>query len=117
MRSKKVNWKRLIKNELSNPKEEVEETIKRRNRRFMNRIEVKGYQKQFSASGIVILDTSGSVPSEFIAKTVGELTTLCSQLSCDLKLIQVDAEVKEVKEFNPKKNVKKSEKNSSVFSD
>ena len=104
MRSKKVNWKRLIKNELSNPKEEVEETIKRRNRRFMNRIEVKGYQKQFSASGIVILDTSGSVPSEFIAKTVGELTTLCSQLSCDLKLIQVDAEVKEVKEFNPKSN-------------
>jgi predicted metal-dependent peptidase len=104
MRSKKVNWKRYIKNELSNPNEQVEETIKRRNRRFYDRIEVKGFQKQFSASGIVIMDTSGSVPSDFIANTVGELTTLSLQLGCDLKLIQVDTEVKEVKEFNPKSN-------------
>lgn len=102
MRSRKVNWKRYIKNELSNPKEEVEETIKRRNRRFMNRIEVKGFQKQFSASGIVIIDTSGSVPSDFLAKTIGELSSICMQMNCDLKIIQVDTEVKEVKAFNPK---------------
>ena len=102
MRSKKVNWKRYIKNELSNPKEEIEETIKRRNRRFMNRIEIKGFQKQFSASGIVIIDTSGSVPSDFLAKTIGELNSICNQMNCDLKIIQVDTEVKEVKTFNPK---------------
>lgn len=102
MRSKKVNWKKYIKNELSNPKEEVEETIKRRNRRFMSRIDVKGFQKQFSASGIVVIDTSGSVPSDFLGKTIGEITSICNQMNCELKIIQVDTEVKEVKTFNPK---------------
>ena len=102
MRSRKVNWKKYIKNELSNPKEEVEETIKRRNRRFMNRIEIKGFQKQFSASGIVVIDTSGSVPSDFLGKTIGEIASICNQMNCELKIIQVDTEVKEVKAFNPK---------------
>jgi predicted metal-dependent peptidase len=104
MRSKKVNWKKHIRNELSNPKEEVEETIKRKNRRFMNRVDIKGFQKQFSASGIVIIDTSGSVPSDFLSKTIGELSSICNQMQCDLKIIQVDTEVKEVKSFNPKNN-------------
>lgn len=102
MRSKKINWKKHIKNEISNPKEEIEETIKRRNRRFIDRVEIKGFQKQFSSNGTVIIDTSGSVDSNFIAHTLGELTNMCQQLNCDLKIIQVDADVKEVKDFDPK---------------
>lgn len=97
--SKEVNWKKFIKNEMSNTSIDVEETIKRRNRRFIDRIEVKGFKQTFSSEGIVILDTSGSMDSSFIAKTLGEINNLCKSTGSTIKLIQVDAEVHEVKQF------------------
>jgi predicted metal-dependent peptidase len=97
--SREVNWKKFIKNEMSNVSIDVEETIKRRNRRFMERVEIKGFKQTFSSEGIVILDTSGSVESSFISKTLGEINNLCKSTGSTVKLIQVDAEVQEVKDF------------------
>lgn len=98
--SKKINWKKFIKNEMSNTSIDVEETIKRRNRRFMERVEIKGFKQTFSSEGIVILDTSGSVETKFISKTLGEINNLCKSTGSTIKLIQVDAEVQEVKKFD-----------------
>jgi len=98
--SKEVNWKKFIKNEMSNTSIDVEETIKRRNRRFMERVEIKGFKQTFSSEGIVILDTSGSMESSFIAKTLGEINNLCKSTGSTIKLIQVDAQVQEIKSFN-----------------
>ena len=106
--SREVNWKKFIKNEMSNSSIDVEETIKRRNRRFMDRVEIKGFKQTFSSEGIVILDTSGSVESSFISKTLGEINNLCKSTGSTVKLIQVDAEVQEVKDF------KENSKNFSV---
>jgi predicted metal-dependent peptidase len=100
MLSKVVNWKKFIKNEMSNTSIDVEETIKKRNRRFMNRIEIKGFKQTFSSEGVVILDTSGSVDTSFISKTLGEINNLCKSTGSTVKLIQVDAQVQEVKNFN-----------------
>lgn len=98
--SKKINWKKFIKNEMSNTSIDVEETIKKRNRRFMNRIEIKGFKQTFSSEGVVILDTSGSVDTKFISKTLGEINNLCKSTGSTIKLIQIDAEVQEVKKFD-----------------
>lgn len=100
LNSKEVNWKKYIKNEMSNTSIDVEETIKRRNRRFMNRIEIKGFKQTFSSEGVVILDTSGSMESSFISKTLGEINNLCKSTGSSVKIIQVDAEVQEVKNYN-----------------
>jgi predicted metal-dependent peptidase len=99
MMSKKVNWKKYIKNEMSNTTIDVEETIKRRNRRFLNRIEIKGFKQTFSSEGLVILDTSGSVESSFISKTIGEINNLSKSTGSTITMIQVDAEVQEIKKF------------------
>jgi predicted metal-dependent peptidase len=98
--SKKVNWKKYIKNEMSNAAIDIEETIKRRNRRFLKRIEIKGFVQKFSSEGVVILDTSGSVDSSFISKTLGEINNLASSTGAEVTLIQVDAEVQQIKKFD-----------------
>lgn len=106
MRSKQVDWKKYIRGSMSNVSIDNEETIKRRNRRFMDRIEIKGFVKKPTSSGVVILDTSGSMNSAFIAKTLGEINNLCASTGSQIKLIQVDTEVKEVREYDPKKSFK-----------
>ena len=98
--SKELNWKKFIKNEMSNTSIDVEETIKKRNRRFLNRIEIKGYKQTFSSEGVVILDTSGSMESSYISKTLGEINNLCKSTGSTVKIIQVDTQVQEVKNYS-----------------
>lgn len=101
LRSKKIDWKRYIRNQTSNSSIDVEESIKRRNRRFMNRVEIKGFIKTYSSQGVVILDTSGSMSSEFISKTLGEIDNLCKSTNSSVELIQVDAQVHSIKKYTP----------------
>ena len=106
MRSREIDWKKYIRGSMSNVSIETEETIKRRNRRFMDRVEIKGFVKKPTSEGVVILDTSGSMDSKFISKTLGEINTLCSSTGSQIKLIQIDTEIKEVKEYDPNKVIK-----------
>jgi predicted metal-dependent peptidase len=101
LRSKKIDWKKHIRNQASNSSIDVEESIKRRNRRFMNRVEIKGFIKTYSSKGVVILDTSGSVSNEFISKTLGEIDNLCKSTNSEVELIQVDAQVHSIKKYTP----------------
>lgn len=101
LRSKKIDWKRYIRNQTSNSSIDVEESIKRRNRRFMNRVEIKGFIKTYSSQGVVILDTSGSMSSEFISKILGEIDNLCKATNSNVELIQVDAQVHSIKKYTP----------------
>lgn len=106
MKSKVVDWKKYIRNATSNTSINIQETIKRRNRRFMDRVEVKGFVKEPTSEGVVILDTSGSMDSKFISQTLGEINNLCSSTGAVVKLIQVDTSIKEVKDYDPKKSFK-----------
>lgn len=106
MKSKVVDWKKWIRNTTSNTSINIQETIKRRNRRFIERVEIKGFVKEPTSEGVVILDTSGSMDSKFISQTLGEINNLCSSTGASVKIIQVDTQIKEVKDYDPKKTFK-----------
>ena len=97
--SKEISWQKLLKSELSNHKTEKHPSIKKRNRRFPTREEIYGKIKKQSNEGIVILDTSGSMSTEWISWTLGEIENLVKQTNSTITLIQNDAEVKSVSDW------------------
>jgi predicted metal-dependent peptidase len=96
----KLNWKRLIRNALSNKKVSRVETIKRRNRRFPGRPDVNGYKKNFSSNVVALLDVSGSVSDDFIESALSEVNGIAKKTGADIRIIQVDTEVHSVEKFD-----------------
>lgn len=103
--SKEISWQRLLKSELSNHKTERFSSIKKRNRRFPTREEIYGKIKKQSNQGVVVLDTSGSMSSEWISWALGEVEHCVKQTQSTITLIQNDTEVQSVAEWKNSKTI------------
>ena len=101
-RKPQVSWKNVLRNVTSNKKANKVPTIMRRSRRFQKRPEIKGYKKDRIFEIIVILDVSGSMNDNEIITGLNEIQEVARLTQSKVKIIQVDTEVKEVEDFNPK---------------
>lgn len=98
----KVSWKKVLNNMLGNKNINLKPTIKRPNRRFQDREDLRGSVKDSMFDLIVILDVSGSMSSDDINKGLAEITKICKIQNTTLRLIQVDSKVQEIGTFNHK---------------
>lgn len=104
-KKQEINWKKVLKNVISNKRINTKRTIYRKDRRFNNRDDLKGKIKDKLFNLLVILDVSGSMSDEEIQTTLSEIMNICRDI--DVTLIQVDSEAKEPEKIT---------KNTKVFS-
>ena len=99
----KISWKKVLKRILSSKKGSKIGTIKRRDRRQPNRKDLKGKKTFYDTPTVVVgIDTSGSMDDSDILKGLAEIKEVCKVTHSDLKLIQIDTEIKEIEDFSEK---------------
>jgi len=101
-RKPQVSWKQVLKNIASNKKANKVQTIMRRDRRQPKRNDLRGYKKDRDFSIVVVLDISGSMSDNEIITGLNEIKEVAKLTSSKVNIIQVDTEVKEVQDFDPK---------------
>jgi len=102
-RKAKISWKKVLKRILSSKKGAKINTIKRRDRRQPYRKDLKGKKTFYDTPTVVVgVDTSGSMSNEEIFKGLTEIKEVCKVTHSDLKVIQIDTEIKEVENFSEK---------------
>lgn len=109
-RKKRVNWKKLLRMQLSF-EQRVQRffTNKRTNRRWPKRLDIPGVRKIGGVNAAAILDVSGSMDDRSIASVCNELEGLCKQFSAELQMVQVDTEVKSISRFTQReKTIKRA---------
>ncbi len=103
-RQPKISWKKVLKRFVSSKKGSKVGTIKRRDRRQPGRIELKGQKTSYDTPIVVVgIDTSGSMSDEEIVNGLIEINEVCKVSGSDLKVAQIDTQVKEMVDYNPKK--------------
>lgn len=90
-----VNWKQLLRNIVSNKRSDKRSTIKRKNRRFPDRKDLRGTTKNRTFELLVVADVSGSMNDEALVETLNEIHHICKLTNTDVNLIQVDTEAHE----------------------
>lgn len=91
----RVNWKNILRRLLCNKRADRRPTIKRRNKRYIDRIDVPGRKSDIISNLVVIADTSGSVSDDELSDALSEILNITKCTSSDLFLIQVDVEASE----------------------
>jgi predicted metal-dependent peptidase len=104
-KSRNINWQKFLKKELSTYKTLKSPSIMKKNRRFLDRPEIYGTLKRETNNGITILDTSGSMSSEYISWALGEVENCVKSTHSTMTLIQNDTEVKSISEWKEKSNI------------
>ena len=100
----KLSWKKILKRFVSSKKGSKINTIKRRSRRLPNRMDIKGKKTFYETPEIVVgVDTSGSMDDSDIYKGLVEISEVAKLSNSNLKLVQIDTEIKGLEEFNPSK--------------
>jgi predicted metal-dependent peptidase len=97
-----VNWRQVLRKYTGKKRANTRQTIKKRNRRFPGRPEVKGKTKDYTYEVAVIADVSGSVTDEELYKGLSEIQEICRLTDSDLTLVQVDSEAYEPEKFSAK---------------
>jgi predicted metal-dependent peptidase len=97
-----VNWKKVLRKIVGNKKANVRLTIKRRDRRFPKREDLRGKTKDRQASLLVVIDTSGSISNGFISTVLNEIRAI-SKINTHIDIIEVDTEARYVDDFDIKK--------------
>lgn len=103
-KGKKVTWKRALKRVISSVSGSKKPSIKRPNRRFPERRDVKGNTRDLKFDLLVVWDVSGSVSNKTSINLLNEIKSLHSantKLS-KMMLIQVDTEAYKPQEFTNK---------------
>jgi len=96
-----ISWKKILKKYISSKKGSKINTIKRRDRRLPNRIDVKGKKTHYDVPEVVVgIDVSGSMSNEEIYKGLTEVNEICKVTRSNLKLVQIDTEIKGLEDFN-----------------
>jgi predicted metal-dependent peptidase len=101
----KVNWRRALKNLTAKQRTGSMKTIQKLDRRFPTREELKGNKKNYKFNLLVLLDVSGSMKNQDILLGLSEIYNICKLNKTDMKLIQIDTEIKGVKgieNYSPK---------------
>jgi len=97
-----VNWKQVLRKYTGNKRANTRQTIKKRNRRFPGRPEVKGKTKDYTYEVAVLADVSGSVSDEELYKGLSEVQEICRLTNSDLTLVQVDTVAYKPEKFSAK---------------
>jgi predicted metal-dependent peptidase len=99
-----ISWKKVLKKYLSSKKGSKRRTIKRRDRRLPNRLDIKGKITHYDTPEVIVgVDVSGSMSSEDIYNGLKEIAEVCRISNGSLKLAQIDTEIKELETFDEKK--------------
>lgn len=85
-----INWRGVTKGILGNKRVGKRQTIKRRNRRFPLREDLRGTVKDRKFDLLVVSDVSGSMSDGAVVETLGEIIQMCKLCSVDATMIQVD---------------------------
>ncbi len=99
----KLSWKKILKKIVSSKKGANTRTIKRRDRRLPNRHDIKGKKVFYDTPEIVVgVDVSGSMSDEEIFKGLVEINAVAKMTHSNLKLVQIDTNIKGLEEFQEK---------------
>jgi len=102
-RKAQIDWKKALRNLVGNKKVGKRPTIMRKSRRFLNRPDIKGHTKDRTFTLVVAIDTSGSMDTEKdILIPLNEISSICKMTNTDMKMLQVDTEIKNISTFNKK---------------
>lgn len=97
-----INWKKELRKIVGNRKAFSKLTIKKNDRRFPDRKDLRGKTKDHVADVLVILDVSGSMSDEEILYGLNEVRGIAEKSGAGIKIIQVDMQPKLVENFDPK---------------
>jgi predicted metal-dependent peptidase len=87
-----VNWKKVLRGITGNRRVNKRSTIMRNDRRFPNRIDLKGKTKDRTFNLLTIGDVSGSMNDKAVISTLGEVRHVCDTTKADVDLIQIDTQ-------------------------
>ena len=99
-RKVQIDWKKVLRNIVGNKRVGKTPTIRKRSRRFQNRADIKGYQKDRMFELVVFVDISGSMNDSEVLQGLNEISSICKTFNTTMKLIQIDTEVHKVEEFS-----------------
>lgn len=99
-----VNWRKALKKMVGNKKANKRSTIKRNDRRFPTRDDLRGKTKDSTFELVCLLDVSGSMSDNEILVPLQEIREICKMTNTNMKVIQVDTNVKTITDFD--KNTK-----------
>jgi predicted metal-dependent peptidase len=99
MRSREVDWKKVVRNIVGNKKANVRKTLMRKDRRMPGANWIKGRTKDRIFELAVISDVSGSVGDEALLKLWGSIIDICHMFNTPVKVVQVDTEPKPPEEL------------------
>ena len=91
-RKRELDWKKVLRSQVSNKKANTRKTIMRKDRRNPDFDHLKGHIKDHIANPLIIADVSGSVSDNELTGAISESLHVCKAVGTDLSLIQVDTE-------------------------
>ena len=101
-----ISWKKELKQILSSKSGKKISTIKRRDRRFPHRADLRGKKTTKDKHEIVVgIDTSGSMDDSDILNGLVEILEVAKVNGSELKLIQIDTDIKSIEIFSEKNKV------------
>jgi predicted metal-dependent peptidase len=103
-KKEQIDWKKEFRKIVGNKRANSRLTIKRRDRRFPNRKDLRGKTRDHTIDVLVILDVSGSMSNEELQYGLNEIKAIAEKAKAGVTIIQVDTEPYLVKDFDPKKS-------------
>ena len=97
-----INWKKELRRIVGNRKAFTKLTIKKNDRRFPDRKDLRGKTFDHIADILVVLDVSGSMSDEELMYGLNETRAIVTKAGAGVKIMQVDTEPKIVEDFDPK---------------
>jgi predicted metal-dependent peptidase len=97
-----VNWKKELRKIVGNRKAFSKLTIKKNDRRFPDRKDLRGKTNDHIADILVVLDVSGSMSDEELLYGLNETRAIAEKAGAAVKIMQVDTEPKLIENFDPK---------------
>jgi len=98
-----ISWKKQLRRYLSSKSGKKIETIKRKNRRFPHRADLRGKKRHTDKRVITVcVDTSGSMLDSEIVDALVEINEITKVNGMPLQLIQVDTKIQGMIEFDGK---------------
>lgn len=90
--ARQLDWKRLLRSQISNKKTSSRRTILRSDRRFPKREDLRGKTKDRIATPVIVGDESGSVSSTELTAAIGECLNISKALNSPIWYVPVDTQ-------------------------
>ena len=96
-----IDWKKELRRIVGNRKAFSKLTIKKHDRRFPHRKDLRGKTKDHTKDIVVILDVSGSMSDDELLYGINEIKAIAEKARAGVTIIQVDTEPKVIETFDP----------------